>query len=161
MIPVAKPWRRAGDPVTRSAFDEGMRVLVLSLLLLAGCAAEEPVERSERAPLDVDPAASVAEPAPAPRSVAEPLPLYGPPVPAIDAKVAAFRDDPPPGLVLLTVGSDDKVEKGFQFSIYRGAVFVGKVVVEKVLKDSCGCRVLFVKEGERIQVGDAAATRLQ
>ena len=40
-------------------------------------------------------------------------------------------------------------------------MFVGKVVVEKVLRDSCGCRVLFTKEGESIQVGDAAATRLQ
>jgi hypothetical protein len=59
------------------------------------------------------------------------------------------------------VGSDDKVEKGFHFSIYRGAEFVGKVVVAKVLKDTCGCRVLFVRKGETIRVGDSAATRLQ
>ncbi|MEZ0229500.1 MAG: hypothetical protein ACAI25_12795 [Planctomycetota bacterium] len=84
-----------------------------------------------------------------------------PPVPAIDARVTAVKRDVQPGLVLLAAGSDDKVEKGFHFSVYRGSVFVGKVVVEKVLRDSCGCRVLFTKEGESIQVGDAAATRLQ
>jgi predicted nucleic acid-binding Zn-ribbon protein len=87
--------------------------------------------------------------------------VAGPPVPAIDAKVAAVKADVNPALVLLSVGSDDKVEKGFHFSVYRGAEFVGKVVVEKVLKDSCGCRVLFTKDGATIQAGDSAATRLQ
>jgi len=87
--------------------------------------------------------------------------LSGPPVPAIDARVAAVKNDVQPGLVLLSVGSDDKVEKGFHFSIYRGSEFVGKVVVEKVLKDSCGCRVLFTKDNSQIQAGDSAATRLQ
>jgi hypothetical protein len=85
----------------------------------------------------------------------------GPPVPLIDAKVAAVRADVTPQLVLLTVGSDDKVEKGFHFSIYRGSDFVAKVVVEKVLKDSCGCRTLYIRDGQSIQTGDCAATRLQ
>ena len=87
--------------------------------------------------------------------------IAGPPVPAIDARVAGVKTDVTPGLVLLSVGSDDKVEKGFHFSIYRGSEFIGKVVVEKVLKDSCGCRVLFTKEGATINAGDSAATRLQ
>jgi hypothetical protein len=87
--------------------------------------------------------------------------VAGPPVPAIDARVAAVKADVTPALILLSVGSDDKVEKGFHFSVYRGSEFVGKVVVEKVLKDSCGCRVLFTKEGASIQAGDSAATRLQ
>ena len=90
----------------------------------------------------------------------EPL-VAGPPVPAIDARVTSVKDDVSPALVLLSVGSDDKVEKGFHFSVYRGSEFVGKVIVEKVLKDSSGCRVLFTKEGSRIQAGDSAATRLQ
>src|SRR5438067_1404647 len=77
------------------------------------------------------------------------------------ARVAAVRDEVPPGLVLLSVGARDKVEKGFQFSIYRGTTFVGRVVVEKVLDDASGCRVIFVKEGEKIKAGDSAATRLQ
>ncbi len=85
----------------------------------------------------------------------------GPPVPAIDGKVVAVKSDLNPPLVLLSVGADDKVEAGFRFSIYRGSTFVGKVVVEKVLRNSAGCRVLFTSEGGDIQAGDSAATRLQ
>ncbi len=87
--------------------------------------------------------------------------VAGPPVPAIDARVLRVKEDVSPGLVLLSVGSNDKVEKGFHFSIYRGSEFVGKVIVEKVLADSCGCRVLFTKEGLSVAPGDEAATRLQ
>ena len=87
--------------------------------------------------------------------------IPGPPVPAIDGKVVAVKSDLNPPLVLLSVGADDKVEHGFRFSIYRGSTFVGKVVVEKVLRDSAGCRVLFTAEGGEVQAGDSAATRLQ
>lgn len=85
----------------------------------------------------------------------------GPPVPAIDGAVVAVKTDVNPPLVLLSVGQDDKVERGFHFSIYRGSQFIGKVVVERVLRDSAGCRVLFTAEGQQIQPGDSAATRLQ
>jgi hypothetical protein len=87
-------------------------------------------------------------------------PIAGPPVPAIAARVAAVKNEVTAALVLLSVGSDDKVEKGFHFSVYRGSEFIGKVVVEKVLRDSCGCRVLFTKDGASIAPGDDAATRL-
>jgi hypothetical protein len=82
------------------------------------------------------------------------------PIPWIDARVAAVKNDVSPALVLLSVGSEDRVEKGFHFSVYRGTTFIGKVVVAKVLKDSCGCYVLFTKGGESITAGDSAATRL-
>lgn len=85
----------------------------------------------------------------------------GPPVPAIDGNVVAIKTDVSPPLVLLSVGIDDKVERGFHFSIYRGSQFIGKVVVERVLRDSAGCRVLFTADGQQIQAGDNAATRLQ
>jgi len=87
--------------------------------------------------------------------------VAGPPMPAIDCRVTAVKSDVQPALVLLNVGSNDKVEKGFHFSVYRGSEFIGKVVVEKVLADSAGCRVLFVKDGQSVQSGDSAATRLQ
>jgi len=87
--------------------------------------------------------------------------VAGPPMPQIDAKVAAVKNDVNPGLVLINVGSNDRVEKGFHFSVYRGNEFIGKVVVEKVLADSCGCRVLFTKDGASIQAGDNAGTRIQ
>ncbi len=84
----------------------------------------------------------------------------GPPVPAIDGTVVAVKSDISPPLVLLSVGSDDQVEQGFHFSIYRNDTFVGKVVVERVLADSAGCRVLFTADGQSINAGDSAATRL-
>ncbi|MBL4844462.1 MAG: hypothetical protein JKY65_02955 [Planctomycetes bacterium] len=87
--------------------------------------------------------------------------LPGPPVPAIDGQVLAVKTDVKPALVLLSVGADEKVEAGFRFSVYRGSKFVGKVIVERVLRDSAGCRVLFTAEGETVQSGDTAATRLQ
>jgi hypothetical protein len=85
----------------------------------------------------------------------------GPPVPAIDGAVVAVKTDVSPPLVLISVGSDEKVERGFHFSIYRGSKFIGKVIVERVLRDSAGCRVLFTADGAQIQPGDNAATRLQ
>lgn len=81
--------------------------------------------------------------------------------PKIDGQVQAVDDFADPPLVLLSVGGDDRVERGFQFSVYRESQFKGKVVVERVLRDSCGCRVLFVAEGQAIRVGDAATTRLE
>lgn len=85
----------------------------------------------------------------------------GPPVPAIDAEVLAVKHEVEPNLVLLSAGSDEEVEQGYRFSVYRGSDFIGKVVVERVLSDSSGCRVLFTAEGRSIKPGDLAATRLQ
>jgi hypothetical protein len=85
--------------------------------------------------------------------------LANAPVPRIDARVAAVRLDGKPALVLLSAGSDDQVEKGFEFSVYRGSDFVARVLVEKVQRDSCGCSVIFTREGDAIRVGDSAATR--
>jgi len=81
--------------------------------------------------------------------------------PAIEAKVVAVKADITPALVVLSVGSKDKVQKGFEFTIYRDKLFVAKVVVEHVLKDNSGCRVLFTAEGEAVFQGDRAATLLQ
>ncbi len=82
------------------------------------------------------------------------------PVPPINGKVAGVKTDVSPALVLVTVGKDDKVEKGFQFTVFRKSEFIGKVVVEKVNADSSGCRVLFTAPGKVIQAGDDVATRL-
>ena len=87
--------------------------------------------------------------------------VSGPPVPRIDGSVTAVRADVEPAVVLLSVGSDDGVERGFHFSVYRGSLFVAKVVVEHVLSDSARCRVLFTVTGEELRSGDSAATRLQ
>lgn len=82
------------------------------------------------------------------------------PVPPIKGKVAGVKTDISPALVVLTVGVDDKVEKGYHFTVYRGSQFIGKVVVEKVMADAAGARVLLLAPGQQIQAGDDAATRL-
>jgi hypothetical protein len=95
--------------------------------------------------------------------------VTGSPPPPIDGVVVAVKDDIVPALVLLSVGSDDKVEKGIEFTIHRGNKFIGKVLVEKVLKDMCGARVIIpdpkgytgLPTEQKIQEGDNASTRLQ
>ncbi len=78
------------------------------------------------------------------------------PPPPIDGEVVAY--DPPTRLVLLSVGRQDKVVEGYEFTIYRGTRFIARVKVEKVLPDMCAARVIF--EVAKIQRGDLAATRL-
>jgi len=76
----------------------------------------------------------------------------------IDAVIQAVRNEDK--LVVLSVGKDQKVQEGFQFTVYRGDKFVGKVQVIKVYDDLAGARVLYTQEGEAIQIGDQAATNL-
>lgn len=83
-----------------------------------------------------------------------------PPPPPIRGKVAGVDASVQPSLVLLTVGADDGVKRGYTFTVYRGSQFVGKVLVSRLMADSCGCRVLFTAPGQSIQQGDNAATVL-
>lgn len=59
-------------------------------------------------------------------------------------------------LVVLSVGTDQKVEVGDEFTIHRGVEFVGKVKVVKVYPDLSGARVLFTKKWEQIRKADSA-----
>ena len=78
-------------------------------------------------------------------------------VPAIAAVVAGVNNDL--NIVLLSVGRDDKVQEGYEFTIYRGSEYVATIVVDKVEKDHCSG--FSKKELERlpIQVGDKGTTR--
>ena len=59
---------------------------------------------------------------------------------------------PDVNIVILSVGSDDKVEEGHEFTVYRGEHFVARVQVSKVTSDMAGARVLFVEQGQEIRV---------
>ncbi len=78
--------------------------------------------------------------------------------PPIDAKVVDV--DTKEKLVVLSVGRDQKVEKGFRFTVYRGASFIGKVEVFAVYPNLSGARILFTKEGASIARDDNASTSL-
>jgi hypothetical protein len=76
--------------------------------------------------------------------------------PEIQGKVLAVR--PAAGLLMLSVGSDQKVEKGFRFFICRGERYIGKVEVEKVFNNMPSARILRDQTKEPIKQGDDAAT---
>jgi hypothetical protein len=81
-------------------------------------------------------------------------------MPAIPAKVLAVDKDV--NLVMLSVGRNDSVKKGYTFSVFRNEKFVGKVRVEKVYDDMCAGIILknFKVGDAEIQEGDDANTRL-
>lgn len=78
----------------------------------------------------------------------------------INASVLQAVYDIKPGLVALNVGSDSGVKRGYTFEIYDGAQYKGQVRVENVRADMCTALILRTEQGQTIQSGDKAATRL-
>ena len=87
--------------------------------------------------------------------------VYGPgtalPQVAIHGKVLAVR--PQVNLVMVSVGKDDQVRKGYRFTVYRDEEYIGKVEVENVFNDMCSARILpdwtkkSIKEGDDVSSG--------
>jgi hypothetical protein len=84
--------------------------------------------------------------------------LIGNNVPAIEGKVSQV--DQAGTFVVLSVGEGEGVKIGFPFDIYRGKEYVGRVVVDNVLPDSCTARVTMRNKGMSFQAMDNATTRL-
>jgi predicted nucleic acid-binding Zn-ribbon protein len=83
--------------------------------------------------------------------------IIGNNVPAIEGKVSMVG----PGFVVLSVGENEGVKKGYPFDVYRGGDYIGRVVVDKVLPDTCTARVQMLnKQGLAFQAMDNATTRL-
>ena len=78
--------------------------------------------------------------------------------PPINAIVQAVKAEDK--LVVLSVGLNQKVQEGFEFTIYRGDKFIGKVRVVKVWDDLAGAQILYTSENDAVQVGDKAATQI-
>jgi len=83
---------------------------------------------------------------------------------AIEAmpEIAAYVEevDNDLGFVILSVGSDDKVKKGYKFHVYRGSSYLGDVVVDDVYPDKCAARIEFRVDGAQFNVNDKATTIL-
>jgi hypothetical protein len=79
--------------------------------------------------------------------------------PPVNGIVLAVRQDA--GLVMLSVGSDQKVKPGYQFTVSRDGQYVAKVQVEKVYPDMCSAKLVpgMLKAGMAVQVHDEATTR--
>ena len=80
--------------------------------------------------------------------------------PPVHAKVLAV--DNAVNLVMLSVGEDDGVRKGYHFTVYRGDKYIGKVEVERTFRDMCSARIMprELKTGMVIKEGDNASTRV-
>ncbi len=74
----------------------------------------------------------------------------------IEGKVLAVR--PEVNLVMLSVGSQDGVKKGYRFTVYRGEQYIGKVEVEKVFDDMASARILVDWTKQPIKENDDAST---
>jgi septal ring factor EnvC (AmiA/AmiB activator) len=73
-----------------------------------------------------------------------PAPLYG--------KVREVN--PKAGLVVISVGEDDGVKAGMQFTVYRGSGYVGTVIVTNVDKELSVARVDKGVSKDEVKVGD-------
>jgi DNA repair exonuclease SbcCD ATPase subunit len=85
--------------------------------------------------------------------------MVGNNVALIEGKVSAVG--PNSSFVVLSVGQNEGVKVGFAFHVYRGADYIGRVVVDNVLPDSATARVTFKNsKGLDFQAMDNATTRL-
>ncbi len=64
------------------------------------------------------------------------------------------------GFVILSVGSDDKVKKGYVFQVYRGNSYLGEVVVDDLYPDHAAARIKFRVDGAQFRINDKANTHL-
>ena len=79
--------------------------------------------------------------------------------PAIHGQVVGVSDQF--NLVMLNVGENDQVKPGYEFTIYRGKTFVGRVKVDRVFPDMCACIALQEYHKDTIKKGDDASTRVE
>jgi len=79
--------------------------------------------------------------------------------PAIHGQVVGVSDQF--NLVMLNVGENDQVKPGYEFTIYRGKSFVGRVKVDRVFPDMCACIALSEYHKDTIKKGDDASTRVE
>jgi len=63
-------------------------------------------------------------------------------------------------IVMISIGLDEGVAKGDQFTVYRGSQFVGKVIVEEPYKDMSAARIIPNMTVRDIQKGDMVTTRI-
>jgi len=81
-------------------------------------------------------------------------------VPHIEAAVLRASFDSEPGLVMLNVGSNNDVKRGYTFQIFRGGTYKGEVRVENVQADFCSAVITGMNPGTTMAQGDRATTLL-
>ena len=75
---------------------------------------------------------------------------------SVNARVLAVKANL--DLVMLDVGTNDKVHIGMFFTVYRGNKYIGKVRVTSVWPDMCAARVIHELTRGKIAEGDQVST---
>ncbi len=76
----------------------------------------------------------------------------------LDGEIVAVSDQVP--IVMINRGSDRGVEKGYQFTVFRGNQFIGRITVEEVYKDMSAARIVKDMTVKAIKRGDNVTTRI-
>lgn len=79
-------------------------------------------------------------------------------VPAINAFIEEVNNEI--GFVILSVGGDDQVQKGYPFHVYRGDRYLGEVRVDEVFPDHASALILKQVDGAQFRINDKATTLL-
>lgn len=79
-------------------------------------------------------------------------------MPKIDGRVVGVSSKM--NLVVISVGEEDGVRIGFEFTVFRGSSYVGKLVVEKLYPRQAACRIVLEKTKDQVQPGDSVTTHV-
>lgn len=79
-------------------------------------------------------------------------------LPPLDGQVVAVSPKMP--IVMLSIGENDNVQKGYQFTVYRGSRYIGQVVVEETYPDMSVARILKNMTKRAIKKGDSVTTKV-
>ena len=79
-------------------------------------------------------------------------------MPAINGKVVEV--DPTVGVVVVSVGAQAEVKKGYTFQVYRGGDYIGEVIIDAVYPDLSAASVVKLRPGMEIKKLDDVTTRL-
>ncbi len=79
-------------------------------------------------------------------------------IPLVKGKIKSIEGS----MVTLTIGEVDGVEVGFPFTVYRGRAYIGRVVVETLLREKCVARIdTSMQSKNKIMVGDTVTTDIK
>lgn len=150
-----KEKERAEDALrAREAAEDARQELEIQLTNIQGAASEKEklLQRSQKELLETKQILRII------KSSGIDVPALVTPAKPVDGFVTVTSPSLP--IVMLSVGKDDGVEVGYQFTVYRGNRFIGRVTVEQVYKDACAGRILSDMTVGKIQKGDKVSTRI-
>lgn len=76
----------------------------------------------------------------------------------VDGVIQAVSIDVP--LVIISVGRNEQVNKGDEFTVFRGSEYIGRVTVEEVYPDASAARIIRDLTKKKIEKGDSVTTRI-